>query len=230
MFELSADVYDLIYSFKDYGAESQWVRDTIRAACPKARTLLDVACGTGSHLEHLRHDFACQGLDNNARFVAIAGERAGVPVHLGDMDDFDLGEAARFDAVICMFSAIGYSQDLDGALRSMARHLGDGGVVIIEPWFTPDQWTPGHIQVIDEAADGLHVVRMGHSGRDGDTAVLTMHHLVGTPVTIDHFVETHRLRLYTLDEYEAAFRAAGLTFAVDQPGPAGRGALIGRRS
>ncbi|MEY2423898.1 MAG: dTDP-3-amino-3,4,6-trideoxy-alpha-D-glucopyranose N,N-dimethyltransferase [Acidimicrobiaceae bacterium] len=225
MFDRTTDLYDLAYAHKDYAQESAWVRDAVRARVPEARTLLDVACGTGKHLEHLRNDFVCQGLDVEARFVEIAAERSNVPVHVADMDDFDLGE--RFDAVICLFSAIGYSRDLPAAIASMARHVSPGGVLVIEPWFTPDEWLPGHLHVLDHEADGVRLIRMSHSGIDGNVATMEMHHLVGTASGVEHLVDTHRMTLFTLDEYEAGFRRAGLSYELDHPGPFGRGALIG---
>jgi ubiquinone/menaquinone biosynthesis C-methylase UbiE len=225
VFELTADLYDLVYSHKDYATESAWVREAVRARFPDARTLLDVACGTGAHLEHLRRDFECQGLDITPRFVTIAHDRTSVPIHLTDMDAFDLGE--QFDAVVCMFSAIGYSRDLHGAIASMARRVAPGGVLVVEPWFTLDQWNPGHVKVLDHEAGGTHLVRMTQSGLDGNVSVMAMHHLVGTQSGIEYLVEHHRLTLFTYDEYEAAFRAAGLSYELDQPGPFGRGALVG---
>ncbi|MEY2448926.1 MAG: hypothetical protein QOH79_2402 [Acidimicrobiaceae bacterium] len=225
MFDRTTDLYDLTYAHKDYAQESAWVRDAVRARVPEARTLLDVACGTGKHLEQLRNDFVCQGLDIDARFVAIAANRSKVPIHVADMDEFDLGE--RFDAVICLFSAIGYSRDLPAAIASMARHVSPGGVLIIEPWFTPDEWLPGHLHVLDHEADGVRLIRMSHSGIDGNIATMEMHHLVGTASGVEHLVDTHRMTLFTLDEYEAGFRSAGLSCELDHPGPFGRGALIG---
>ena len=49
----SAEIYDAVYSLKDYAAEASAVHKMIRERCPTARTLLDVACGTGKHLERL---------------------------------------------------------------------------------------------------------------------------------------------------------------------------------
>jgi hypothetical protein len=109
----------------------------------------------------------------------------------------------------------------------MSRHLAVDGVLIVEPWFTPPDWVQGHIHVLDAQADGLRVVRMSHSGLEGNVAVMDMHHLVGTSSGVDHFTEVHRMTLFTFEEYEAAFRSAGLSFVLDRPGPFGRGALIG---
>ena len=54
MFANSAHLYDAVYSFKDYRAEAEQLRDLIEERSPGASTLLDVACGTGKHLEQLR--------------------------------------------------------------------------------------------------------------------------------------------------------------------------------
>ena len=225
MFEHSPELYDLIYSHKDYEAEASWIRDALLQRRPDTRTVLDVACGTGRHLEALRRSFVCEGVDLSAQFVRIARQRSGVPVHVGDMDSLDLGR--QFDAVVCMFSAIGYSKNLESAISGMAAHLHPGGVLVVEPWYTPEQWTAGFVQVLDREADGIRVVRMSHSGVEGNVSTMEMHHLVGTPLTVEHFVETHRMTLFGFDEYEAAFRRAGLSYELVEPGPFGRGALIG---
>jgi SAM-dependent methyltransferase len=228
MFDKSAHLYDLAYSFKDYASESAWIRNAIHTRFPQARSLLDVACGTGKHLEHLRDDFDCQGLDLNPEFVELAQQRTGVTVHGGSMDSFDIDE--RFDAVVCLFSSIGYTRDLSGAIGSMARHLNPGGVLIVEPWLRPDQWVAGHVQVLDQEADGIRLVRMTMSRAEGSQSVLDMHYLVGSPSGIEHLVETHRMTLFSLAEYESAFLASDLMFEFDEDGPIGRGALIGRPS
>jgi dTDP-3-amino-3,4,6-trideoxy-alpha-D-glucopyranose N,N-dimethyltransferase len=225
VFERSVELYDLIYSDKDYEGEAKWVRDAVQKRCPDARRLLDVACGTGSHLAALQSGFASEGVDSSPQFVNLARKRSGVPVHQGDMDGLDLGK--QFDAVICMFSSIGYSTNLDDAITSMARHLYPGGVLIVEPWFTPDEWMTGSVQVLVREDDGLRVIRMSRSSVEGRASVIEMHHLVGTSSTIEHFVEIHRMTLFGVDQYESAFRRAGLSYELVQPGPSGRGALIG---
>ncbi len=228
MFDKSAHLYDLAYSFKDYSGESAWVSNAIHARVPQATTLLDVACGTGKHLEHLRGEFDCQGLDLNPEFVELAQQRTGVRVHRASMDLFDIDQ--KFDAVVCLFSSIGYTSDLPGAIGSMARHLNPGGVLVVEPWLRPDQWVAGHVQVLNQEADGLHLVRMTTSRVDESQSILEMHYLVGSPSGIEHLIETHRLTLFSSAEYESAFLSSHLTFEFDLDGPTGRGALIGLAS
>jgi SAM-dependent methyltransferase len=107
MFTNSAHIYDAVYSFKDYEAESRRLRAVIEERSPGAATLLDVACGTGKHLEQLRAWYEVSGLDLDSQLLALARERlAVVELHEGDMTAFSLGR--RFDVVTCLFSSIGY--------------------------------------------------------------------------------------------------------------------------
>ena len=227
--ELSAEIYDAIYAYKDYAGEVARIRDVIEARRPRARTLLDVACGTGKHLELLREHFDVEGLDLSDEQLAVARRRLpGVVLHRADMTTFDLGR--RFDAVICLFSAIGYLSSVDAmrsAVASMARHLEPGGVLVVEPWLTPDEYRPDgtpHARFVDEPT--LKIARINVSEREGDLAVMDMHHLVGRPGRVEHFVEHMELYLFTDEQYREAFRAAGLDVEHDPEGLIGRGLYV----
>jgi hypothetical protein len=52
------EIYDDIYTrMKDYGKEADQVREWIRRAHPRAKTLLDVACGTAEHARYLKSSY-----------------------------------------------------------------------------------------------------------------------------------------------------------------------------
>ena len=63
-----------------------------------------MACGTDGDLEHLRSAFVVEGVEASPHMASIARTKLGVdvPVHEGDMRDYDLGR--RIDAVTCLFS------------------------------------------------------------------------------------------------------------------------------
>jgi SAM-dependent methyltransferase len=230
MFTKSARFYDAIYSFKDYAAEAAKVDALVKERHPGARTLLDVACGTGKHLEHLRGRYEAEGLDLDPELLAIARERLpGIRLHEGDMRRFDL--ARRFDAVTCLFSSIGYAltvEDLKRAVAAMALHLEPGGILVVEPWITPDAWQDGYVGAVFVDEPDLKIARVDLSERDGRLSRIDFHYLVATPAGIDRFEERHELALFTQDEYVAAFRAAGLEVEHDAEGLMGRGLYTGR--
>ena len=232
MFDKTSTYYDAVYERglgKDYAAEAALVAELL----PGAKTLLDVACGTGLHLQHLVTRFDCAGVDLDEGMLAIARERCpDVPLHVGDMTDFDLGR--RFDAVICMFSSIGYARTEDGLRRAAARfeaHLELGGTVVVEPFLTPDAWEDGRVSLQHVELPELKLSRMALGTPEPDGAMgVDFHYLIGTAEGITHEVEHHVLGLFTWEQYRDAFEDAGLDVTIDRTGgPMGRGLIVGRR-
>lgn len=231
MFTRSARFYDAMYSWKDYAAETETLQETIRDRAPGARTLLDVACGTGKHLEHLRGRFGVEGLDLDPHLLDQARERLpGITLHLGDMVDFDLG--TTFDVVTCLFSSIGYAgsiERLTRAVAAMARHVAPGGLLIVEPWFTPDTFRTGEVFALFVDLPGVKIARMDIPRVEGTTSVIDFDYLVGTSEGIERFTEHHELGLFTDRQYREAFVAAGLDPDHDPEGLMGRGLYVGVR-
>lgn len=235
VYERSARIYDLLYTgagIKDYSAEAVELHRIISQACPSARTLLDVACGTAAHLVHLQRWYSVEGADISPAMLEIAkGRLPHAPMHLADMRRLDLGRT--FDAVTCLFSSIGYIADLS-ELRStigrLAAHLAPGGVLIVDGWVRPDKWNDEFRGGPDIARDEtMLVVRLSFSRRTGRMTELDMHHLVGTSSGVEYFAEHHLLALTPTDEYVSAFEAAGLTARVIPDFMPSRDRIVGIR-
>jgi SAM-dependent methyltransferase len=232
MFARSQRFYDAIYSWKDYEAETRRLLATIEDRNPGARTLLDVACGTGKHLALLRDRFEVEGTDLDPEMLSLARERLGgsVPLHRADMKELDLGRT--FDVVTCLFSSIAYARTPDGleeAIRRMARHLAPGGVLVVEPFFTPDTFQPGQIWALFVDEPDLKIARMDLPEVEDGVAIMDFRYLVGTPGGIEHFSERHEAGLFTHRQHLDAFRAAGLDPDHDPEGLMGRGLYVGVR-
>ncbi|MBT3072487.1 MULTISPECIES: trans-aconitate 2-methyltransferase [Streptomyces] len=234
----SAELYDLLHSArgKDFEGEAAAVAALVGDRKPDAASLLDIACGTGAHLARFAARFPhVEGVELSEPMLDLARARLpGVPLTLGDMRDFDLGR--RFDAAVCLFGSLGYvdsADELDSALRSFARHLNPGGVLVVEPWWAPDTFTPGHVSADVVEADGTRVARVSHASLAtpaGDASLMRVHYVVAHPDHgIRHFAEDHVCRLFDSARYEAAFTAAGLAFERVESPVSARGFLVGVR-
>jgi SAM-dependent methyltransferase len=230
MFLESPELYDAIYHFKNYARECEILRAVIAVAAPGARTILDVACGTGEHDKFLKQHYAVDGVDLNENYLRAARvKNAAGRYTRADMTGFDL--ARTYDAVTCLFSAIGYVRTVDmmhRAVACMARHVKPGGVLIVEPWFTPDAWKPGSSFIHAGEIGADKVCRMSLSGREGNLSVVQMHYLRSTPGGIEHYSERLELGLFTRDEMTRAFESANMEVRYDTEGLMGRGLYIAR--
>lgn len=235
MFTESAELYDLIYgTFKNYEVESASIASMLRAANPSCRTVLDVACGTGEHARLLveRHGFAVDGVDLDPAFVEIA-RRKNPTGHfaVGDMTRFDVGR--RYDAVMCMFSSIGYVRTIERVSQAIGRfraHLAPLGAIIVEPWLTPEAIKPGHTSSAIADTEDLHVERKTRLDVDGRDCRIIFDYEITRLGQTRHTREVHELGLFTVDEMRAAFAEHGLTVEYDPHGLIGRGLYVARPS
>lgn len=235
MFSKSAKFYDALYGSmgKDYVAEAQKAHSLIQQhKRSSGNTLLEVACGTGLHASILKEFYRVEGLDLDDEMLTVAKQAyPDIPFHQADMVDFGLGK--QFDAITCLFSSIGYAKTtirLVRAIQTMTNHLLPGGVLIVEPWFAPDQFEVGSVFALFADKPDLKVCRMSHGEVEENLSILNFHYMVGTPQGVEYFTERHELGLFTQEEYLEAFRKAGLEITYDPEGLDGRGLYIGLKA
>lgn len=146
---------------------------------------------------------------------------------VSDMSDFDLG--VRYDVILCLFSSIAYLLQVEQVVSAFVcfkKHLNPEGVVIVEPWFSPEQWRVGapHMVTVDRA--DLKICRINTSGREGRLSLIQFHYLIGKPQGVEHLTESHELALYTSEEMLDFFGQAGLSVQYDPEGLFGRGLYV----
>ena len=210
-----AHLYDLIYTEKDYSKEVVRLLALIDGEAP-SRTgaeLLDIGCGTGNHIQLLAERFQCTGLDLCEEMLSVArGKVPEASFVQGDMRSFDLGR--EFDVVTSLFGTIGYALDLEGletTLACMAKHLRASGVLVIDPWYAPDKWIEGFVNLTTHDEKDLKIARVGSSTRRGLTSVLELHYLVARKGEgVRHLVDVHEMGLFEGDEVLGAMDRVGL--------------------
>jgi SAM-dependent methyltransferase len=224
--------YDDMFALKDYAGETDYLVEVIRRHDPTARSLLDVACGTGRHLEYLRREFEVEGLEVNPSFLSIARHRLpGVMLHEGDMTGFDLSRT--FDVVTVLFSSIAFVRTvaaMERSIEALARHVTPGGLLLVEPLWEPDAHREGELKLNVVDKPDLKIAWMYTNERVGDLAHWENHVLVGTADGVEAFVEVHEAGLFTDAQYRRAFGSAGLAVIEwDPEGPWGRGLYVAHR-
>jgi ubiquinone/menaquinone biosynthesis C-methylase UbiE len=134
-YDLSASFYD------DWAWQRFWraheypvVRDALerqRRGRKQALDLLDVGCGTGWYLEHLRD--LCRnvvGVDLSGGMLAVAGNRLpGTLLKQGDARNLDF-PSGRFDTVVCT-RVLSHMAPIRPALFEMRRVLGTTGTLVL---------------------------------------------------------------------------------------------------
>jgi SAM-dependent methyltransferase len=230
MFDVFAESYDAIYKvLKDYAVEADAVSDLLRQMNPGCKTILDVACGTGEHARFLaERGFVVDGLDLDAAFVRMSRKKhPSGRFFEADMSNFQL--SARYDAILCLFSSIGYLRTLDRvsrALQCFREHLAPGGVIIVEPWFAPGTLDETRVGRHSGEADGVHVVRTSKIEIDQYISRLHFEYEITDAKGTRRATEVHELGLFTNQELMTTFRAAGLAPEYDPKGFANRGLYV----
>ena len=195
------DLYDFVYSWKNYAQESR----EIRAAAAdygfcEGQSVLELACGTGRYLDHFS-DCRQIGIDLCEHSLAIASRR--IPNGLfiqGNMADFELAEPV--DVILCVFGAYGYLLTYEAqqqALQSIFKALKPGGILLLQPWVEPGAFKEGETFLQTYRSPNLMISRMVTPRRIQNTSVLDFYFLVARSGFKNEWVKCQDILL--LSEY-----------------------------
>jgi ubiquinone/menaquinone biosynthesis C-methylase UbiE len=143
---LYANQYDTLYTGKDYASECDLIEAAARKFDCNPTTILDIGCGTGSHVMELaKRGYRCTGVDRSVDMLAIAAEKSekanltNSPLWLnGDAVDFKAD--GSFDMATMMFAVLSYltaNDDLLKALTNIRQHLKPGALFMCDFWYGP---------------------------------------------------------------------------------------------
>jgi len=235
MYKELAKYYDLIYSWKDYKKETNKINKLVKKYKKSdGNKLLDVACGTGKHLEYFVEKFSCTGIDLNEEMISVAKKNiSDVDFKTADMVSFDLND--KFDIITCLFSSIGYVKtydNLEKTITNFENHLKSSGVVIIEPWFTKSTYWVGLPSMTTYDGEDIKIARLNTTAIDKDLSVMEMHYLiVDKNKDVKYFVDKHELGLFETDKFLEIMKNAGFKAEFLKDGlMKGRGLYIGIKS
>lgn len=217
--------FHLLTPPEHYADEASFITGLIHLRNPHARNILELGSGGGNLASHLKAKFNMTLVDLSPQMQDISRSINPECRHLsGDMRTLRLEEI--FDVVL-IEDAIMYittAADLSATLRTCRDHLQPGGLAVIAPDWTRDEFTPGTSHGGNDAPDGsgmrylewIHPVQQDAHTYQTDFACL----LRSADGATRSYSETHTLGIFSTPEWLAAFRAAGFKPAMfpDQQG------------
>jgi SAM-dependent methyltransferase len=131
-YEKIGQFYDAVMG--DRTETATFIHDLIVEHKPEAKTLLELACGTGGILQLLARSYEVTGLDASPRMLAIARRKLPhVRLLRKNMVGFDLRR--KFDVIICVFDSITHVlrfADWKRIFRTAALHLKNDGLFLFD--------------------------------------------------------------------------------------------------
>lgn len=233
-FKTISTYYDALYvNEREYEPEAAKVKELLaKHGAPAGGDLLILACGTGGHVPYFKDSHKVSGLDLSEDMLALAREKfPDLRFHRGDLTDFSLED--HFDAMICLYGSIGFVktvENLKSSLRSMAAGLRPGGLALITPWSTVEDFKD---LIVVDAVDrpDLKIARMEQVRlKEPKVVEVTFHHLIGKGNEVDYLRQSMEIGLFSREEHLASMSEAGLQIVEEYTGSDVRGgAYIGKR-
>src|SRR5262245_53107701 len=132
IYEKFGRFYDAVMGDRTESAD--FIHSLIQKYKPGAKTLLELACGTGAVLQHLSKHYKVSGLDISAEMLSVARKKLpDAPFYQASMVTFDLSR--KFDVIICVFDSINHVlsfADWKRIFRQVSRSLPKDGLFLFD--------------------------------------------------------------------------------------------------
>lgn len=202
-----ANYYDLLYRDKDYAEECLILKKYFKKfGVDKVSTILDLGCGTGSHIVYLaKMGYKMTGIDSSPEMLKFARKKLAnlknVELKKADMRRFHL--EYKVDAAIAMFNAVGYlktTSEFDSMLKSVRNNLNNNGLFIFDLWYKPAVLSdPPHQKTKIIKNNNLKLIRVADPKVDISKNLIYINYdifLLNNKKVTDYFNETHIQQLY----------------------------------
>lgn len=132
--------YDLLYKDKDYKSEVEFLITQIKKYNPKAKTILNLGCGTGQHDFYLRQSgYDVTGVDLSNDMLEIAKiKNPDCRYYHGDARSISIN--TKYDIVLSLFHVLSYqtsNSDVNLFFNTVSNQLNPNGVAIFDYWYGP---------------------------------------------------------------------------------------------
>lgn len=225
VFQAYANVYDSLYSDKDYETECDFLEKIFRRFdLEDVEGILDLGCGTGGHAIPLaQRGYKVFGIDRSARMLTIAHKKAkdaGLPdksqFQVANIQDFKLDKT--FDVAISMFAVLSYqitNDELFSTIRAARKHVKTGGLFIADFWYGPAVLSQRPEERVLNVRNGNdRIIRIVKPDMDTQKNIVTVNYdiirLSGDRV-VEEIEEKHSMRFIFKPEIEFYLKKAGFS-------------------
>lgn len=224
MFDEYAEIYDLLYSDKDYIGECDFIESLISIYGGNSiKRILDVAAGTGSHaLIMAERGYDVTAFDFSSKMAAICqrkAEKKSLPIKIRGnvpMTKLPPPESPKdlFDVALCLFSSINFltkDGELEQFFTSIKKQLVPNGLLIFDYWngiaCLKDY---SRTRVKDVADKGTRVIRISNTILDSmkNEMQIQFRCLVQKSSEWKEFNEVHNIRYFFPREMLEALKKA----------------------
>lgn len=214
IYNKKSQYYDYIYSWKDYESEAAILKQIIHNfKMSPGNELLDAGCGTGTHLQYLQNDFSVMGIDISDGILKEA-KLKNPQIQFKQCDFIHVNFAKKYDVILCLGYAIAYTKNhhnLQKTIKSFAKLLNPGGVLVIEPWFQQESYQDNSALIKTYQSNELHIARMTDFRKKGIISIVNSHYLVSEKgKSVQHWEELHELAMFEKSEYLQLMSENGL--------------------
>jgi SAM-dependent methyltransferase len=135
-----AQVYNQLYSDKDYVGETNYIDELIQLHRPGSDSILEYGSGTGIHGRLLGElGYRVLGIEPSSSMLAFASETTNFSIRQGDLREHsEYGKS--FDACLILFHVFNYlisAEEQKAAFANIGRQLSPGGILLLEVWHGP---------------------------------------------------------------------------------------------
>jgi SAM-dependent methyltransferase len=215
-----AELYDAIYSAKDYAFEVDRVLEFARRYGIEAGTIVDYGCGTGNHARRFaERGMRVYGIDCNQHMLAAACDKTRGLENVELLHDSQLAviPEASVDIFCMLFDVVSYiveNDALDRLLSYVVSRLKPQGLFVFDFWYGPGVLSLRPVNRWKEfSANGAKILRLTGAELDwSNSTVRVTHEIIVTQENQvkDRFVDSHVMRFFFKKEINYLLHAHGL--------------------
>ena len=212
-YEALAEIYDFVMRHVAYREWAVYVEEILRRFGFRDPKILDLACGTGTLvLELCARGHHVTGADSSPAMLRIARQKAqswGASVSFFEMDMRTVYGPPTYDVVLCLYDSINYLlalQDVASAFVGLTDLLLPDGLFIFDICTEGNSLKYFRDITERERGDGFSYTRHSFYRPEDHMQINEFEILFDDQP--ERWIETHRQRIYTLNEISTAVEAS----------------------